>query len=118
VLAVITARKAAHLVRDASRQKRGGGRIVRGEDDDGSAEMPLLEQVLSREPTPEMAAEVAEEFQRLFQALDDAELEQVAQLRLEGWSVEEIAHKLGYAPRSIKRKLHLIRSLWEREIDS
>jgi hypothetical protein len=37
---------------------------------------------------------------------------------MEGYTVEEIAAKLGYAPRSIKRKLQLVRSLWEKELDS
>ena len=32
---------------------------------------------------------------------------------MEGYSVEEIAQQLGYAPRSIKRKLQMIRTLWE-----
>jgi DNA-directed RNA polymerase specialized sigma24 family protein len=34
---------------------------------------------------------------------------------MEGYSVEEIAERLGYAPRSIKRKLQLIRGIWEKE---
>jgi DNA-directed RNA polymerase specialized sigma24 family protein len=37
---------------------------------------------------------------------------------MEGQSVDEIATKLGCAPRSVKRKLQLIRTIWERLIDS
>ena len=48
-------------------------------------------------------------------SLGNDELRAVAQWRMEGYSVEEIAGKLNYAPRSIKRKLHLIRSIWEKE---
>ena len=44
------------------------------------------------------------------------DLRQVALLRMEGDSIEEIAARLGYVPRSIKRKLELIRDLWEREL--
>ena len=40
----------------------------------------------------------------------------VALWRMEGYTVEEIAQRLGYAPRSIKRKLQLIRTIWEKEI--
>jgi hypothetical protein len=38
------------------------------------------------------------------------------QRRAEGCTVEEIGERLGYAPRSVKRKLQLIRSLWEKEL--
>lgn len=111
LLVVLTARKAAHLVRDETRQKRGGGAVVLA-DDEGS----LLAEVLSREPTPELAAEVADECQRLLDRLGDRELEQIAVWRMEGFSVEEVAAKLGYAPRSVKRKLQLIRAAWEKPL--
>jgi hypothetical protein len=39
----------------------------------------------------------------------------VARWQMEGETVEEIAARLGYAARSIKRKLQLIRSIWEQE---
>ena len=39
----------------------------------------------------------------------------MALLRVEGHSVEELAERVGCAPRSVKRKLQLIRSIWERE---
>jgi DNA-directed RNA polymerase specialized sigma24 family protein len=115
LLVVITARKAAHLVRDEKRLKRGGGVVVESDTPTGDEDVPLLERVLSREPTPELAVQVAEECERLLRRLKDPELERVALARMEGHSVEEIAEQLGYAPRSIKRKLQLIRSLWEQE---
>ena len=58
---------------------------------------------------------MAEECQRLLKALGDPELEAVAVGRMEGYSVEELASKLGYSPRSIKRKLQMIRDIWEEE---
>ena len=106
LLVVLTARKAAHLRRDQGRQKRGGAA-----DRAGPPEEVILDQVLGREPSPEFAAEVAEECRRLLGLLDDG-LRAVALWRMEGYSVEEIAGKLGYAPRSVKRKLQLIRGLW------
>jgi DNA-directed RNA polymerase specialized sigma24 family protein len=112
LLVVITARKAAHHRRDARRQKRGG---TTAEPPGGDAELSL-EQLISREPSPEFAAQAAEECRRLFGLLGDAELEQVALLKMEGHTVEQIAQQLGYAPRTIKRKMRLIRTLWEQEI--
>ena len=111
LLAVMTARKAAHMKRDAARMKRGGAAPAAAGDHDA-----LLGEVPSSEPTPELAAEFAEECRRLLGSLRDPELEAVALRRLEGYSVEEIAAHLGYAPRSIKRKLQIIRGLWEKEI--
>ena len=93
--------------------KRRGARVRAGTAGDNE---PLLEQALSREPTPELAAQVAEEYERLLRCLNDPELETVARLRMEGYSVEDVGQRVGYAPRSIRRKLQLIRSLWEREI--
>jgi DNA-directed RNA polymerase specialized sigma24 family protein len=113
LLVVITARKAAHLARDDRRRKRGGGTVHL---DMGPEEGIGLEQILSREPTPEFAAQAAEECQRLLALLGERELETVALWKMEGYTVEEIAQKLGYVPRSIKRKLRVIRSLWEKEI--
>jgi DNA-directed RNA polymerase specialized sigma24 family protein len=108
LLVVITVRKAAHLVRDQGRLKRGGMA-------EGGADPLVLEEVLSREPSPEFAALAAEEHRRLLGLLRDRELESIAQWRMEGYSVEEIAGRLSCAPRSVKRKLQLIRAIWQRE---
>jgi DNA-directed RNA polymerase specialized sigma24 family protein len=112
LLVVITARKAGHLRRDQARLKRG--RLV----DEGEEGQRLLQEVLSREPDPALAAVAADEHRRLMAALRDDELRAVARKRLEGASVEEIAARLNFVPRSIKRKLRLIRDIWERELNS
>jgi DNA-directed RNA polymerase specialized sigma24 family protein len=112
VLVTITARKAAHHLRDAGRHKRGGG-AVRMSDAEADA---VLADLLSREPSPEFAAEVADGFQHLLGRLQDRELETVALLRMEGFTVGEVAERLGCAPRSVKRKLALIRTIWENEL--
>jgi DNA-directed RNA polymerase specialized sigma24 family protein len=109
LLAVIVGRKAAHLARDEGRLKRGGG--TGPVEDEGET----LARLLSREPTPELAAQLAEECQRLLGVLADPELEKVALWRMQGSTVEEIAERLGCAGRSVKRKLQLIRSLWEEQ---
>ena len=112
LLVVLTNRKAAHLMRDEGRQKRGGKAGVKGSGE----EAVQLDQILSREPTPEFAAQVAEEYRRLLDSLGGKELESVALWRMEGYSNDEIAGKLGCTPRTVERKLHIIRGLWEKEI--
>jgi RNA polymerase sigma factor (sigma-70 family) len=114
LLVVITARKVAHHRRDASRQKRGGDRIgVQLENENGGND---LEQLLSREPTPAFAAQAAEECRRLLRLLGDPELESIALRKMEGYTIEEIGREMGYVPRTIKRKVALIRTLWEKEV--
>jgi len=115
LLVVITAHKAMHLVRDARRLKRGGppdAALGPG------AEEATLSQIIGPEPTPEFAAQVAEEFQRLLDRLDDAGLRAVAVWKMEGYTNEEIAAKLDCAPRTVERKLQLIRHIWEQEPSS
>ena len=107
LLVVLTARKACHLMRDEKRLKHGGSQ-TKGTDEE-------LEQVVSREPSPEFAAELAENCQRLLDLLGEAELRTVALSKMEGYTTEEIAGQLKCAPRSVERKLRLIRSLWEKE---
>jgi DNA-directed RNA polymerase specialized sigma24 family protein len=114
VLAVITARKAARLLRDEGRQKRGGPARRENGPEEEDPEV-LLQQVFSREPSPELAAQVTEEYERLLRLLGDDQLRQVAVWRMEGHTVEEIAARAGCAPRSVKRKLQSIRILWENE---
>src|SRR5262249_42474905 len=69
LLVVITERKACDLVQHEHRQKRGGGNVC-GESGladtlDFSEEGAGIDQLASREPTPEMAAQVADECRRL-----------------------------------------------------
>jgi DNA-directed RNA polymerase specialized sigma24 family protein len=118
LLVVITARKAgAQLVREG-RKKRGAGRVV-GEADFPEAEMGqgvgVLEQVVGTEPSPEFAVMVAEEYGRLLDALGDDSLRQVALDRMEGYTSDEIAGRLGCARRTVARRLDLIRRIWSEE---
>jgi DNA-directed RNA polymerase specialized sigma24 family protein len=119
LLFAITARKAFDLVRDEHRQKRGGGAVL-GESallrpGDTPEEQAGLEAILDREPTPAFAAQMAEEYEQLLDRLGDPELRAVAVWKMEGDTTEEIAVKLKRSPRSVERKLQLIRSLWEDE---
>jgi RNA polymerase sigma factor (sigma-70 family) len=118
LLVTITARRAARQLRSAGRQKRGSGKI-RGESvfldrhqDDKKAG---IGEVLGATPTPEMAALAAEECERLLQRLSDPSLRDVALLKLEGFTNEEIAERLECAPRTIERKLNKIREDWQHE---
>ncbi len=105
LLVVITARKVQAQTRRERRQKRGGGRVWNESEmvDDHDAEEPkwALDQVVGHEPTPEFAATLTEECRRLLDALDDDALRQVALDRLEGYTNDEIAARLGCARRTV-----------------
>ena len=64
---------------------------------------------MSREPTPEFAAEFLETCESLFTGLNDPGLEQVVMLRLEGFTDTEIANRLNCSRRTIQRRMEIIR---------
>lgn len=120
LLIAMTANKARDLARRERRQKRGGGKVLNegaftGKDE--SRPSPLLE-VISRDPTPEFAAELAEDVERRLDALNDEGLRQIALWKMEGYRNEEIAKMIHRVPRTVERKLELIRRLWTDESES
>lgn len=108
LLLTITAQKGIDLARRERAAKRGGPRPHPGEAVD-------LQQVLGREPTPAFAAQVAEECERLLGCLGDDTLRSVAVWKMEGYSTAEIAARLGCVPRTVERRLRVIRQIWGEE---
>jgi DNA-directed RNA polymerase specialized sigma24 family protein len=116
LLLVITERKAVDHVNHERREKRGGGN-VRHEGSlggDSSVTAPF-DHVASSEPTPEGAARIADNCQRLLEALQDDQLRAVALAKLEGYSNEEIAQRLKRSVPTVERKLQRIRKTWAKE---
>jgi RNA polymerase sigma factor (sigma-70 family) len=119
LLVVITKRKAYDLAQQQRRQKRGAGQVL----DEAALDQAFpdartyrgLEQILAQEPTPDFATQFAEEYQRLLAGLGSDELRAVAQRKLEGYTNAEIATQLGCTPRTVERKLWVIRNLWAKE---
>jgi DNA-directed RNA polymerase specialized sigma24 family protein len=74
-------------------------------------------QLLTREPTPDEAALVADECRRLLDLLKEPELRQIALWKVEGYTHEEIAARLDCVPRTIERKVSRIRLLWKHELE-
>src|SRR6266851_7408636 len=118
LLVVLTARKALHVIRDERRQKRGGGHVLHENALDGAApgqEEAGLDQVIGAEPTPDFAAQFAEECRCLLDRLGKTELRSIALWKLEGFTNDEIAEKLECVSRTVERKLARIRKIWEKE---
>lgn len=108
LLVVLTARKVADLVAVEDRQKRGGAKLQGESGIHGG-----IHAVIDHEPTPEFAAQVAEECERLLGLLDDDQLREVALWKMEGWTNEEIAQQLKCSLASVERKLRYIRRCWK-----
>ena len=112
ILVLITVRKAIDLRNYEARPSRGKGRVrsltelTRGG----------LEAIGGDEPTPELAAQLAEEYRRLIEQLGDSTLQSVATCKLEGYTDDEIAARLGCVTRTVERKLALIRRIWANEM--
>ncbi len=104
LLVTITARKAHDLAERDNRLKRGGGREIAGET--------AIADLADSGPSPEDAAIMVEEFRRLLDALGDETLRQIALWKMEGFTHEEIAARLGCVRRTVYNKLDLIRKRW------
>jgi DNA-directed RNA polymerase specialized sigma24 family protein len=117
LLLVITERKAIYVIAHERRVKRGGGKVCHAGAVEGeSSGSPGLDGVVGHEPTPDQAAQIAEECGRLLALLDDETLRRVALAKMEGSTNREIAERLDLSEPTIERKLRRIRSAWKKEL--
>jgi DNA-directed RNA polymerase specialized sigma24 family protein len=103
LLVCLAAHKAIDHARRERSLKRCGG---------AGREEVDLEQVMGSESTPAFAAQVGEECQQLLAALPTEELRSLAVWRMEGWTIQEIADRLGRSVTTVNRKLDVIRQVW------
>ena len=116
LLVVMTRNKSLNQMREQRAQKRGKG-AVRGQSIFQDSKTDNLDIFLGDEPTPDFLVEVHEERERLLSLLVGKDHRAIAELRLDGHSIEETAAELGISPRSVKRKLALIRDTWVVELE-
>ena len=96
-----------------AQQRRSGDRTVNESVLQSASEISSpLNNVPAREPTPELAAEVADLSQYLLQLLPETDLQQLVLLKLEGHTNEEVAEQMSVTRRTVQRKLERIRRLW------
>ena len=110
-------RKTVDQRRRQRRMKRGNGK-VRGESafEVSPGEIAVgLEQFASDEPTPAVAAQVVEEFNRLLAKLSTDEYREIAIAKLEGYTNSEIAAQMRCSTTTVERRLKLIRVKWSSE---
>jgi DNA-directed RNA polymerase specialized sigma24 family protein len=120
VLVMLVGRQAIAFMRQELAEKRGTGK-TRGESafddmDRAGSTPPGLDQFV--DPDPAAVDQFTQSVRELLEVLSDDLLRQIAIAKLEGYSNQEIAQRLGISLRGVERKLQLIRQKWESEIDS
>ena len=119
LLLEITQNKSRDQLRHIFAQKRGGrdgftDKVPFYSDKD-SEEVGVVEEALSREPTPEFAGAFADRYRYLLAMLDDDRLKVVVELKVAGYTNTEVAKEIGRSVPSVERYLRLIRKKWGSE---
>ncbi|MEW4562058.1 ECF-type sigma factor [Bremerella sp. JC770] len=113
LLLKMTNRKVISAVRVATAAKRGNGnRPVSIDRGDGSVFFDLVADT----PTPEDLVTLEEEFHRALALLPNETLRDIAVLMLEGYTSNEISHRLNIAIATVTRKKRLIRETWKQDL--
>jgi RNA polymerase sigma-70 factor (ECF subfamily) len=110
ILARITVNKALRQVEFHQAAKRN----VATEAGQAHEERDRLYEVLDKEPTPEAANQFLDQLERFMGQLAPEE-RQILELRLQGYSSEEIASQLGTYDRKIRRVMERIRGVAEKQ---
>lgn len=121
LLVSMTLRKVRRAVTYHIQQKRRFTREQPFPDDPDEWDAELFQKAFqATDPSGDLAVQMADDLQNRIQQLGDQRLAEVAVWKLEGNTTEEIAEKCGCSPRTIERKLLLIRKKWlqseEREV--
>ena len=118
ILLLLTKRRAIDYYRRAMRRRQlevGESGLVQAADS-----RIQFEDIAATQAPSDLVLEIAEEIRELFSDIDcqDLHLDQIAMLRLQGYSAGEIAVRVGCLPRTIYRRLSLIQSRWQCRADA
>ncbi len=115
LLVAMTTYKSRDLIRREQYLKRGGGRVLnQGALAASDETVARIEDFVGREPTPEFVAEVAEECESLLSRLSDVR-RRTAELKLQGFTNQEIADRMDCGLRTVERRLSAVRLAWTGE---
>lgn len=115
ILATIAARKVCRQIEREMAKKRGGGQVA-GEavlDDAGDSDHRGIENIAQLRTDNELYVEFEDTWTRYLDSLDDEKSRQIAELRLGGFTNNEIAAQMQMALRTVERRLCSIRKTWD-----
>src|SRR5262249_47724992 len=116
---VIATRKAQAYVETQNRQKRGGGK-VRGDSvllgPQSGEELAGFDALVGKEPSPAFLAQAGEACEHLLDSLGDEALRTMAILKMQGYTIDEIAAQTGCTKRAVQRRLEIIRRTWREQV--
>ena len=115
----ITKRKTVDHIRRETAQKRRRPQGAPDSQNDFSQQaawQPSLNDLISSSPTPDFLVSLEDQYSRLLGLLRDDRLREIAILRIQGYTVAEIAQKMSIGQRAVERKLQLIREKWKSEL--
>ncbi len=119
LLLSLTRQKTANHIRRENAQKRCGcsnGHPGSTSKDAMASGAFSLDDLIGSEPTPDFLVALEEQYVWLLGKLRNAQLREIAILRIEGYTLLEVSRKVGIGQRSVERKLQLIRNQWKREL--
>jgi RNA polymerase sigma factor (sigma-70 family) len=119
LLLAITRQKTVNHFRRETAKKRGIGRVETESAlvDRAEGDRPFsMDDLISSVPSPDFLLMLEEQYQSLLAGLRDDTLRKIAVLRVEGYTVAEIAARLEISVRAVERKLHGIRVQWANEM--
>ena len=110
LLATITLRKVYDAIVYENRQKRSpkNGQVV------DLSHQSVMQSLISDEPQPAAQAQMEESFNELLDSLVHRDLQEIAIMKMEGYTNQEIADRLKRGLSTIERKLRTIRRLWSK----
>ena len=113
LLAAITYRKVLNSIKHHYRDKRNPGREVHGGGEDSMATGPPI---ADRTPGPEDLNVVVDYLNWILAQLPE-DYQGILQMRMEGFSIAEIAEKVDVSERTVKRVLARVRDLAAQKLD-
>jgi DNA-directed RNA polymerase specialized sigma24 family protein len=117
LLATIASRKVCNQRDRHLAQKRGGGKVSGESAIVWPDRAPGIQGAKAPEPSPAMAAEMADTCQRALELLGDERTRQIALDKLAGFTMREIAERRSVSEQTVFRKLNLIRDRWAQAFD-
>src|SRR5258708_974551 len=113
LLVAITMHKLQHQVERHTAVKRAVGREFHFEDD--SSLFGLEASALAREPAPAEAAALADTLEHMLRGLEPVKRHMI-ELRLQGYSLDEIAAKVRRSERTVRRVLEQVKVWLQQEL--